>query len=401
VSLVDLVRFSASALRGHRLRSGLSLLGVAIGVASVIVLTSLGEGARLYVTREFSALGTNLLIVIPGKTETTGAMPIFGGVPNDLTLEDAEALARHVRQVRATAPLTFGQASARVGAIARDVTVTGTTAEFRRIRKIDMRLGRYLPAGASRQAQRVCVIGPKIQRELFRDANPLGEILRLGDERFRVIGVLEPRGTSLGINLDEVVHVPVRSGLRMFNQSGLFRVFVEVRSHEEIEAAKRAVIELIRERHNDVEDITVQTQDAVLTTFGGILIGLTAALAGIAAVSLSVAGVGIMNVMLVSVSERTSEIGLLKALGASRWQIVWCFLFESAILSGLGGMLGLASGFSLNRVVTTLYPAFPVQPPPGAVTAALALSVLVGLVFGSLPARRAARLDPVAALARR
>ena len=398
---LDLLRFSGGALRGHRLRSGLSLLGVAIGVASVILLTSLGEGARLYITGEFTELGTNLVIVLPGKTETTGGMPLFGGVPNDLTLADTEAIARQVREVRTAAPMTIGEAPARFGTTSRDTTVVGTTADFLEVRQIRMRLGRYLPESTATQAQRVCVLGAEIQHELFPGINPLGEILRLGDERYRVIGVMEPRGMSIGLDLDGMVHVPVRSGMRMFNQSGLFRIFIEVNTHEEIESARQAVIDLIKERHHGVEDITVWTQDAVLTTFGRIMVALTAALAGIAAISLSVAGIGIMNVMLVSVSERTSEIGLLVALGASRLQILSAFLIEAAILSTLGGALGLVTGFLLDRVFMRIFPNFPVEPPTWAVAGAVALSVMVGVLFGFLPARRAARLDPVEALAGR
>ena len=401
MSFVDLLRFSATALRGHRLRTALSLLGVAIGVAAVVVLTSLGEGARRYVTGEFEQLGTNLLILIPGKTETSGAAPIFGGTPHDLTLEDVAAIARHVRGIERVAPLAFGQAPARYGSRERNVNLAGTTSEFQGIRKTRVMLGSYLPAGQAHESQRVCVIGPKVQRELFGGENPLGRYLRLGDERFMVIGVLEPRGNSLGMNLDEVVHVPVRSGMRMFNQSGLFRVFIELHGQAEIASAKRAVLELMRERHGGVEDVTVLTQDAVLSTFEKIIGTLTAALAGIAAISLSVAGIGIMNVMLVSVSERTPEIGLLKAVGAGRGQVLACFLVEAAIISTAGGACGLALAFGLNQGLLALFPDFPVSPPRWAVLGAIAVSLLVGLIFGALPARRASRLDPVAALARR
>jgi len=401
VSFVDLLRFSLAALAGHRLRTLLSLLGVAIGVAAVVLLTSLGQGARLYVTSEFTQLGTNLLIVIPGKTETAGAAPIFGGVTHDLTIDDIEAIARNVRGIERVAPLSFGEAPARYGTRTRYVTVVGTTAEFKGIRQTAIMLGSYLPPGQTNESRRVCVIGPEIQRELFEGANPLGRYLRLGDERFLVIGVLEPRGNSLGMDLDEVVHIPVRSGMRMFNQSGLFRGFVELHAYAEIDRAKRAVLELMRERHGGAEDVTVLTQDAVLSTFERIIGTLTAALAGIAAVSLSVAGIGIMNVMLVSVSERTAEIGLLKAVGAGRGQLVACFLVEAAIISSAGGICGVGVALGLNRVFGALYPAFPIEPPPWAVPGAVAVSLVVGLVFGALPARRASRLDPVAALARR
>jgi putative ABC transport system permease protein len=401
LSPLDLLRFSAGALRGHRLRAGLTLLGVAIGVASVILLTSLGEGARAYVSGEFAALGTNLLIITPGKNETTGAMPMAGlGVPRDLTLEDMEALRRRVPQIRRIAPLAEGQVRARYGEAAREVLVAGTTAEMAPLRQIRMRLGQYLPAGEAR-GQRVCVIGSKLQEELFKGDNPIGEFLRLGDERFRVIGVWVPRGVSLGVDLDEVIHVPVAAAMRMYNQSGLFQVLAEVGSHEEIDTAQKAVVAVLKERHDGVEDVTVITQGSVIGSFTRILAVLTAALAGIAAVSLTVAGVGIMNVMLVSVSERTREVGLLKAVGVTRAQVVAAFLVEAAILSTCGGLVGLGAGYAGASMLRALYPAVPIAPPPWAAAGAVVVSISVGLVFGVLPARRAALLDPVAALARR
>ena len=397
----DLLAFSAGALRGHRLRAGLSLLGVAIGVASVILLTSLGEGARLYVTGEFASLGSNLLIVFPGKTETTGLSPFLSGAPHDLTLEDSEAIARRVPRVRRVASLVFGGVTARVGDRRRDVGVWGATAEMLEVRKIRLRAGRYLPPGDAARGQRVCVIGAKVESELFGGVNALGEILRLGDERFRVIGVMVPRGVSMGADLDEMVHIPVSRGLKLFNKTSLFRVLVEVASHDEIPAARAAVLDLLKARHDGEEDVTVWTQDSVVATFSKILALLTAALAGIAAISLTVAGVGIMNVMLVSVSERTREIGLLKAIGAGSGQVVAVFLAEAAILSTAGGAAGLAAALAATRVVRALYPSFPAQPPDWAIAAAAAVSVSVGLLFGALPARRAARLDPIAALSRR
>lgn len=401
MSFTDLLRFSGGALRGHRLRTALSLLGVAIGVASVLVLTGLGEGARLYVTGEFSSLGTNLIIIIPGRTETTGAAPIMGGVPHDLTLDDAEALRREVPQLRRVAPLSLGTARARYGERSREVNVIGATAELKEVRQLRLRTGRFLPPGDPERGQRVCVIGVKLMRELFPGKSPLGEMIRLGDYRFQVIGVLAPRGVSIGFDIDEMVYIPVANGLRMFNRPGLFRILAQVNSHEEIDTAIRKAVAVLRERHDGEEDVTILTQDAVMDTFGQILTALTAALAGIAAISLSVAGVGIMNVMLVSVSERAGEIGLLKALGAGRGQILLTFLVEASILSLAGGLAGLAVGFTAAQVFVALYPSFPVHPPFWAAMAALSVSLVVGVVFGALPARRASRLDPVAALARR
>ena len=395
----DLFGFSLGALRGHRLRTWLSLSGVGIGVASVIMLTSLGEGARLYVTGEFSSLGSNLLIILPGKTETRGSMPVIGGVAHDLTVEDAEALRRRVPQIERVAPVSLGTAAVSYGDRRRDVTVIGTNHDILEIRGLRMGAGRFIPEG-ERDAP-ICVLGAMVQRELFGNQNPLGETVRLGDTRLRVIGTLAPRGTSIGMNLDEVVEIPVDTGMRMFNRTSLFRLLAQVRSHTEVEAARRGVLKTLRERHDNEEDVTVLTQDAVLATFNQILRLLTAVLSGIAAISLTVAGIGIMNVMLVSVSERTTEIGLLKAMGVTTQQIVQVFLLEAALLSTSGGLLGLAVGIGAGRFLQHLYPDFPVRPPWWAVVAAVAVSLVVGLTFGSMPARRAARLDPVEALMRK
>jgi putative ABC transport system permease protein len=397
VRALDLVRFSGLALVSHRLRSALSLLGVAIGVASVILLTALGEGARLYVVGQFAQLGSNLLIVLPGKTETTGGAPIFGGTPNPITLDDAEALRRRIPTVRRLAPLALGEAELRYRDRIRQATVIGTTDEMREIRHMRMRIGRYLPRGNWHQGARVAVIGDEIQREIFGDRNPLGEILHVGDMRFRVIGVIEHRGVSLGNDLDQLVQVPVDQALSLFDQRGLFRVLVEVTSRPEIETTSKRIVALMTERHGE-EDVTVITQDSVLSAFNAILRVLTAALGAIAAVSLTVAGVAIMNVMLVSVSERRREIGLLKAIGATSRQVILAFLVEAVILSAAGGLLGMAVGAVSCGAARLLWPSFPVQPPAWAVGLAVGVSAGVGLVFGLVPARRAAALEPVAAL---
>ena len=397
----DLLRYSAGALRGHRLRTGLSLSGVAVGVASVVLLTSLGEGARRYVTAEFANLGTNLLIVLPGKTETSGVTPFVTGAPHDLTLEDARAIGRRVPAVRRLAPVSRGLAPARWGERRRDVVIMGTTAPFLSVRNLAIQSGRFLPAAEPGREPPVCVVGATVRRELFGAGNPLGEILRVGDERFRIIGVLAPRGMSIGMDMDEMVYVPVGRAMKMFNQSGLFRILMEVRSRDEIPAAQDAVRRVLMERHDGDDDVTFLTQDSVLATFGRILALLTAALSGIAAISLSVAGLGIMNVMLVSVSERRREIGLLRAVGVTSRQVVSVFLVEAAILSAAGGVAGLAAAYGGTLLLRGVYPAFPAAPPSWAVAAAVIVSIAVGLVFGAVPARRAARLDPILALARR
>ncbi len=401
MSLVDLLRFAVGSLRGHRLRTALSVIGVGIGIASVMVLTSLGEGARAYVTGEFMSLGSNLLIIVPGKTETEGEAPIFSQAPRDLTLDDAQAVLRRCVRARRVAPLVLGSAMAAHGETQRQVTVFGTTGDMLAIRQMKMQTGRFLPTGDLDRSARVCVIGSKLLQELYRGGNPLGTVIRVGQERFKVIGVLAQRGTSLGFDMDEVVEIPVGAALALFNRTTLFRILVEIRSHEEIDAAALEVKSILKERHDGVEDVTIIKQDSVVKAFDKILSVLTAALAGIAAVSLGVAGIGIMNVMLVSVSERTSEIGLLKALGAARGQILAAFFAEAALLSTLGGVIGVAGGYGITALARRLWPALPAHAPSWAVVAAVVVAVGMGLVFGALPARRASGLDPVTALARR
>jgi putative ABC transport system permease protein len=396
----DLLFFAARALRGHRLRTGLSLLGVAIGVAAVVTLTALGEGARLYVIGQFASVGTNLLIVVPGRTETTGGMPGMGGVPNDLTLEDARAVLRGVPEIEKAAPLVMGTETVAFGERRRQVALVGGTHEMLEVRRLGVASGRFLPPLEWDRSSPVAVLGQKSAAELFPGRDPVGQIVRVGDWRMRVIGVLASRGQQLGVDMDDVAIVPVATAMKMLNRRSLFRLLLQVRTHADLDRAKERVVRLIAQRHGE-EDVTGITQDAVLGAFTSILGALTLALAGIASVSLAVAGVGIMNVMLVSVSERTREIGLLKALGAGRRQILLAFLAEAVLLSTAGGLLGLLVGWLAVRALVAAYPALPATPPPWAVVAAFSLSVAVGAVFGVLPARRATRLDPVAALSGR
>jgi len=385
MSALDLLRFAWEALKGHRLRTVLTLLGMGIGVGAVILLTALGEGARGYVTNEFMALGSNLLIVLPGKTETTGNAPIFGGTTRPLTLEDCEAIQRRAPRVRRLAPLAVGSARVGYGEKRREVTVLGSTPDLLPVRHLAIGVGRFLPDVEADRGAPVAVIGRTVQSELFGSETPLGQTIRIGDWRFRVVGVMAPKGQSIGLNMDDVVIIPVSSALRLFNQRSLFRILIEVGVHAEIDAARAQVMSILKERHDNEEDVTVLTQDSVLGAFNRILGALTLALAGIAAISLSVAGIGIMNVMLVSVSERTPEVGLLKALGAPPREILKVFLV----------------GYAGSGVLGQAFPALPARPPAWAVFAALAVSLLSGALFGVLPARRAARLDPVIALAGR
>lgn len=398
----DRNRVALGALLRYPLRTAMMLLATAIGVAAVVILTGLGEAARLYVTEEFRSLGTNLLIVLPGRTETTGAgAAMLGGAsPRDLTLADARALERGAAVDR-LAPVIVGEAPASAGSLERDVTVMGTTAEFRTIRNWSMAAGEFLPPGDMDRESAVCVVGSTIGRELFRGEQPVGRWLRVGDRRCRVVGVLAPQGISVMVDADQLVLVPVALAQSLFNSPALFRILVQARGRDAMPAARRFVTETLRLRHRGDEDFTIVTQDAVLKTFDGILGTLTRVLAGIAAVSLLVAGVLIMNVMLVAVSQRTEEVGLLKALGARRRQIVGLFLAEAVYLALMGALVGVAMGYATLFAIGRFYPEFTLSPPAWALAGAVVLAVACGVLFGILPARRASRLDPVAALARR
>jgi putative ABC transport system permease protein len=398
----DLLAFAAEAATGSPLRASLMVLAMSIGVAAVVVLTALGDGARRYVVDQFSAIGSNLVIVLPGRSETRGFNPanIVTGTPRDLTVEDAAALLRAPAVAR-VAPITVGSSEASFGGKLKDVTVVGTVGAYIDIRRIDLAQGRFLPSGDSGQSASVAVIGAKVREELFGSEAAVGRMLRVGDRRYRIIGVLAQSGQGLGMNSDELVIIPVAAAQAMFNTNTLFRILVEAKSRDALAAAKRQVLGIITARHDNEEDVTVITQDAVLATFDRILGVLTLGVAGIAAISLAVAGILVMNVMLVAVTQRTAEIGLLKALGSPGRTIRRIFLCEAALLSLAGAVLGFLLGQAGAFVLRSLYPTLPAYPPLWAVLAALGCAAATGLLFGVMPAQRAAGLDPVQALARR
>ncbi|MCP4746714.1 MAG: FtsX-like permease family protein [Desulfobacteraceae bacterium] len=397
----DLTRFCAGSLAGYPLRTGLMFLAMAIGVASVVILTALGEGARIYVSQQFSSLGTHLLIVIPGRSETTGGPPpLLGETPRDLTIDDAMALLRS-SAVRKVAPIMIGGALVSYENRSREVFIMGSTPDLYDVRDLKIAQGRFLPKGDVDRAEAVCVLGQKLKTELFGNTSPLGRFVRIGQRRFRVIGVLTKKGQSLGMDISDVAIIPVASSSALFNQSSLFRILIQAANTDAVARAKRSVLETIRNRHDGEDDITIITQDALLSTFDRILKVLTYAVAAIAAISLTVAGILIMNIMLIAVSQRTAEIGLLKAIGAPGSQIMRIFISESAMLSLVGAAAGLIVSALGVMVIGRLFPFFPVRAPFWAPVAAVAVAVGAGLLFGWLPAKRAADFDPVLALSSR
>ncbi|ENO77210.1 hypothetical protein B447_16437 [Thauera sp. 27] len=402
MSPTDTLRFATRAATAYPLRTALMTLAMSIGVAAVVVLTALGDGARRYVVGEFAALGAQLLIVLPGRTETGGVNPgsFVTSTPRELTNADAAALLR-LPLVQRVAPITVGNTEVAAAGRLREVMVVGTSTDFLELRGMRMAHGSFLPREDFERASALAVLGDAIRAELFGHEPAVGRMIRVGDTRLRVIGTLAPGGQGLGMTTDELVLVPVATAQAMFNTNGLFRILVETTQRDALPAAQRQLEELLRARRDGELDVTVITQDAVLGTFDRILGALTLGVAGIAAISLAVAGILVMNVMLVAVTQRTAEIGLLKALGASTASIRAAFLTEAALLSVAGALTGFALGHLGAWGVRLTWPMLPAWPPDWAVIAALGTALGTGIAFGVLPARRAAALDPVQALARR
>ena len=397
----DTVNHAYAAIRTQPVRVLLIILAMSIGITSVTVITALGESARRYIVNEFQALGTHLIIVLPGRSETTGGHPpIFGETPRDLTLADADALSSS-RQIAAIAPVSIGAAPVSIKGLEREATIIGSTSAFREVRHLNVAQGRFLPAADVDQALPVCVIGQKIKDEMFAQQQALGQWLRISDRRYRVIGVLASEGQSIGVDFDDMVIIPVASAQTLFNRYSLFRILVEAKSKQGMYKAVDEIREIIKARHDGEDDVTLITQDSVVSTFDDILKALTLTVASIASISLAVAGILVMNVMWVSVTQRTAEIGLLKALGATRRQLISLFLMEAMILSVAGAVAGMLLGKIILVVLQSVYPDFPLFLPVWAIWAALAVALLTALIFGVLPAKKAADMDPVNALNKR
>ncbi|MDO9311805.1 MAG: ABC transporter permease [Nitrosomonas sp.] len=400
MTLADTLQTSFKTVVSYRVRSMLIILAMALGVAAVVVLTALGDGARNYVINQFSSIGTNLLVVLPGRAETSGSFlgAVLGQTPRDLTLKDAQLLGR-LPQIRRYAPLNVGAAELSAANRLREVTVLGSTANLIPIRHMKLAQGSFLAHGTERSAQ--IVLGAKIANEFFPRSQAIGQRVRLGDNRFLVSGVLASQGESMGFNTDEIVIIPIDYAQALFNTTSLFRILIEAKSHSEIESAKQAILATMRQSHDGEDDTTVITQDAILATFDRVLQALTLAVAGIAAISLIVAGILVMNVMLVSVNQRTAEIGLLKAIGATSADIRRLFFAEAVWLSLAGAILGFLLGQFGSLMLRLVYPQLPAWAPAWASIAGILVALITGILASLLPASQAARLDAVKALGKK
>jgi putative ABC transport system permease protein len=393
----DAVFLALRAITAHRMRSFLTLAGIAVGIAAVILLTSIGAGIHRYVLAEFSQFGTNVIGIAPGKVKVGGGPP--SGLPTSvrpLTLDDAAALER-VPNVTGVVPTSWGNAEAAFGGRTRRTTVYGVSSAATQVFNMTVRVGQFLPPEEPQQARALVVLGPTLKRELFGAESALGSRVRIGGQQFRVIGVLESKGQFIGIDLDDTAFIPAARALELFNRDGLTEINLSYEEGAAVAPVVAAVKAILTARHGR-EDFTITTQEEMLRTLSNILDILTMAVAALGSISLLVGSVGIVTIMTIAVAERTNEVGLMVALGAERRTILGLFLGEAVVLAVLGGLMGLAVGLGLAQALRLAVPALPVQTPVLYAALAVVVSALIGLAAGVAPALRAARLDPVEAL---
>ncbi len=394
--LKDLFNLSFSAVRARRLRSSLTALGIAVGITAVVLLTSMGEGLHRFMLAEFSQFGTNLIAVTPGKTTTHGASGAVMSNVRPLTLDDATVLAK-LPQVIAAVPMIQGNATVKGGGLQRSTYIFGVGADLPKVWQIGVAAGQFLPDDDPRAARSFIVLGSRVKQELFGNRVPLGEIVRVGGSRFRVIGVMESKGQLLGFDLDDAVYIPAAKSMELFNRDSLMEIDILYEKSLDADRVSSIIKEVLLARHGE-EDFTIVTQEQMLEVLSSVLDILTFAVGALGGISLIVGGVGILTIMTIAVKERTSEIGLLTSLGAERHQILILFLTEAMLLSALGGILGLLLALSIAELIHFIVPAIPVHTPWHYVLMAEALAIIVGLVAGVMPARQAAGMNPVDAL---
>lgn len=393
----DFSFLSLSAIVAHRLRSGLTILGIAVGIGAVVLLTSIGEGIHRFVLSEFTQFGTTLIGINPGKATTLGT-PIgaFGGTIRPLSIDDMQALYR-VPHTKSLVAATMGNAEVEAGKKTRRTMIYGMTPEMPEAFSMKVQFGQFLPPDDLHSPRAFAVLGSKLRDELFGHSNPLGQLIRVGGDRYRVVGVMESKGQVLGMDLDDTVYIPAARALALFNRDSLMEIDLLYQEGADVDEVVASIKRILINRHGS-EDFTITTQQQMMDVMGNVLNVLTFAVGALGGISLLVGGIGILTIMTIAVNERRGEIGLLRALGAERPQILGLFLAEAAVLAGIGGVAGLILGAGGAYLLNLAIPNLPVHTPWEYVALAETLAISIGLIAGVLPARNAAELDPVEAL---
>jgi putative ABC transport system permease protein len=392
----DFLNLTGTSLIAHRMRSFLTALGIAVGIASVVLLTSIGEGVHQFVLSEFTQFGTTLVGINPGKATTSGtSMGVFG-TERPLTIEDSEALKR-LPFARAVVPFVQGNAEVEADNRRRRTTIYGAGPDMPEAFSMRVKSGRFLPEDDPLAPRAFAVLGSKLRQELFGDRSPLGQRITIGGSRYRVIGVMESKGTVLGFDLDDTVYIPAARALSLFNNDTLVEIDVLYDEETPVDKVVKGIQDLLEDRHGR-DDVTITTQEQMLDVLGSVLDVLTFAVGAIGGISLLVGAIGIVTIMTIAINERTNEIGLLRALGARQSQVLSLFLGEAIVLAAVGGLSGLVLGIGIAQLLHFALPALPVHTPVLYVVLAETIAVVIGLLAGVLPARRAALLDPVEAL---
>ncbi|MCX7943922.1 MAG: ABC transporter permease [Deltaproteobacteria bacterium] len=383
----------------NKWRTFLTTLGIVIGVYSVVILVSLGEGAKMYFVDLFTGMGSNLLIIFPGKKDTKGGTPhpVINTV-RKLSLSDIEFLKKRGRTFDSVNGIIMGGGTTKYMNRQRDLMIVGTNETFSHIHNIPVERGTFISSEDVSNRKKVAVIGHTVLKELFYSENPLGKQITVAGGRFTVIGIMQSKGQSLGIDMDDIVYIPLTVAMDIFNQEGLTRITVKANSASNIEASIEEIRDLMKKAHNGNEDFTIISQKDMLTTFEKIAATMQLVVLGIASISLLVGGIGIMNIMLVTVKEKTREIGIRIAVGARRIDILIQFLIESVTISLLGGLIGLLLGLITIITFNSIVPDFQVRITPWIFMLSFSFSVVVGVIFGVFPAKRAANMNPIDAL---
>ena len=394
--LSDLIHLSYLSVITHKLRSGLTSLGIIIGIASVVILTAIGEGIHRFVLQEFTQFGTNLVAVMPGKSTTFGLSGATISTVRPLSLADASYLSR-LENIIDVVPLVQGNARIEAGKRQRRASVFGVGAAVPEVWKITVEIGRFLPRGEQRNPRAFAVLGSKLRDELFARENPLEKRIRIGNDRYRVIGVMESKGQMLGFDMDDSVYIPAAKAMELFDRESLMEIDLLYNENTSAKSISKSIKRLLISHHGQ-EDFTIITQKQMLETLDSVLNILTLAVGGLGGISLLVGSVGILTIMTIAVSERTSEIGLLRAIGAEQRAIFYLFLSEAVTLSLAGGLGGIILGVIIVQLIHFAIPELPVQLAWQYIISALVISLLIGMISGVLPAMKAARLRPLEAL---